>query len=89
MDINDKNSGDAIDGKDTNSTELQDKKTTSEKPQRGIRFWTIIVTLCTVGLLGAFENTVVATSLSFITRDLDMGDNYVWVTNAFFLTRYD
>ncbi|KAL4876599.1 major facilitator superfamily domain-containing protein [Aspergillus karnatakaensis] len=36
----------------------------------------------------ALENTVVATSMPTIVRALDIGDNYVWITNAFFLTRY-
>lgn len=50
------------------------------------RFWVIMATLCVIGLLAAFENTVVATSLPFIVEDLGLGENYIWVTNSFFLT---
>lgn len=52
------------------------------------RFWAIMATLCVIGILSALENTVVTTSLPFIVTELDMGENYVWVTNVFFLTGY-
>ena len=55
---------------------------------RGIRFWSIIASLCVTGLLSALENTVVTTSLPTIVRVLDVGDNYIWITNVFFLTRF-
>ncbi|KIW48773.1 uncharacterized protein PV06_01338 [Exophiala oligosperma] len=61
-----------------------------EKPnasfQPTARFWAIMATLCVVGLLAAFENTVVAIALPVISEDLGLGENYVWVTNVFFLT---
>ncbi|KAI0867512.1 multidrug resistance protein fnx1 [Hypoxylon argillaceum] len=49
-------------------------------------FWAIIVSLCVTGLLSALENTVVVTSLPTIVEDLQLGQNYIWVTNIFFLT---
>lgn len=60
-----------------------------EKPkfERGPRFWAIIATLCVIGLLSALENTVVTTSLPYIITELNLGENYIWVTNVFFLTR--
>ncbi|KAA6407165.1 MAG: Major facilitator superfamily general substrate transporter [Lasallia pustulata] len=54
--------------------------------KRGFQFWAIIATLCVVGILSALENTVVTTSLPFIVQDLHLGENYIWVTNVFFLT---
>ncbi|PWY82164.1 DNA repair protein RAD50 [Aspergillus heteromorphus CBS 117.55] len=54
--------------------------------ERGFRFWIIIATLCVIGILSSLENTVVTTSLAFIVTDLNMGGNYIWVTNVFFLT---
>ncbi|KAJ5503714.1 Major facilitator superfamily domain general substrate transporter [Penicillium fimorum] len=54
--------------------------------KRGFQFWTIIFALCVTGLLGALENTVVSTSMPTIVADLNIGDNYIWITNAFFLT---
>jgi hypothetical protein len=56
--------------------------------RRGFKFWAIIFALCITGLLGALENTVVSTSMPTIVEDLGIGDNYIWITNAFFLTRY-
>lgn len=54
---------------------------------RDWRFWAIIATLCIIGILSSLENTVVTTSLPYIVTQLDLGENYVWVTNVFFLTR--
>lgn len=45
-----------------------------------------MLALCTTGLLGALENTVVTTSLPTIVDELQLGRNYIWVTNIFFLT---
>ncbi|OQE39080.1 hypothetical protein PENCOP_c007G03307 [Penicillium coprophilum] len=54
--------------------------------KRGFQFWAIIFSLCVTGLLGALENTVVSTAMPTIVDDLNIGDNYIWITNAFFLT---
>ena len=69
------------------STDNVGKKPTEGTP-RDFRFWAIIASLCVTGLLSALENTVVTTSLPTIVRDLNLGDNYIWITNVFFLTRY-
>ncbi|KAI1381463.1 major facilitator superfamily domain-containing protein [Hypoxylon crocopeplum] len=53
--------------------------------QRGIRFWAIIIGLGVTNLLGALENTVVSTSAPVIVSDLQLGENYIWITNAFFV----
>ncbi|KAJ5823819.1 Major facilitator superfamily domain general substrate transporter [Penicillium robsamsonii] len=66
-----------------------DREEAMAKPppmKRGFQFWTIIFALCVTGLLGALENTVVSTSMPTIVADLNIGDNYIWITNAFFLT---
>ena len=70
-----------------NSTANGGKKPTEGTPHN-FRFWAIIASLCITGLLGALENTVVTTSLPTIVRALNLGDNYIWITNVFFLTRY-
>ncbi|KAF4768657.1 hypothetical protein HAV15_002484 [Penicillium sp. str.  len=54
--------------------------------RRGFGFWTIIFALCVTGLLGTLENTVVSTSMPTIVEDLNISDNYIWITNSFFLT---
>jgi len=56
--------------------------------EKGKRFWAIIGSLCVAALLSALENTVVATALPFIVTKLDLGADYIWVTNVFFLTGY-
>ncbi|KAI0197237.1 DNA repair protein RAD50 [Xylaria flabelliformis] len=78
-------SGDApasLDGTNSARSGQQEKTKFNKDP----RFWAIIATLCVIGILSALENTVVTTSLPFIVTQLDLGDNYVWVTNVFFLT---
>lgn len=56
--------------------------------RRGLSFWAIITALCVMSILTALENTAVTTSLPVIVQELNMGENYIWVTNVFFLTRY-
>ncbi|KAI8958861.1 MFS general substrate transporter [Daldinia sp. FL1419] len=55
-------------------------------PPRDFRFWAIIIALCTVSLLSAAENTVVVTALPTIVEKLNVGQDYVWISNVFFLT---
>jgi hypothetical protein len=55
------------------------------KPNK--RFWAILTTLAVIALLSSLENTVVMTTLPLIATQLDLGDNYIWVNNAFFLTK--
>lgn len=87
---------------DANSGEEQDRHATvnvpgeltehaqAEAPGRshhGFQFWAVMIALCITSLLGSLENTVVTTSLPTIVKDLSFGQNYIWVTNIFFLTR--
>ena len=57
------------------------------KPKYGWRFWLIFPALCATAFLASLEATLVSTALPTINRDIQTGDNYVWVINAFFLTR--
>ncbi|KAI1087848.1 MFS general substrate transporter [Rostrohypoxylon terebratum] len=57
-----------------------------ERRRRDYRFWAIMVALCIVSLLSAAENTVVVTSLPTIVEKLQVGQDYVWISNVFFLT---
>ncbi|OTA96643.1 hypothetical protein M434DRAFT_392581 [Hypoxylon sp. CO27-5] len=82
-DLNNRNSfPECADG----NTNAQIPSALDEKPQRGFRFWAIIVALCIVSLLSAAENTVVVTSLPTIVEKLKVGQDYVWISNVFFLT---
>ncbi|KAK6955965.1 hypothetical protein Daesc_003612 [Daldinia eschscholtzii] len=60
--------------------------TPNANPKRDFRFWAIIFALCTVSLLSAAENTVVVTALPTIAEKLNVGQEYVWISNVFFLT---
>lgn len=51
------------------------------------RFWLIMLTLCFSVTLASLESTVVITSLPTIVEKLEMGKNYIWVANAYFLSR--
>ncbi|RAH75067.1 MDR family MFS transporter [Aspergillus aculeatinus CBS 121060] len=51
-----------------------------------IRFWLVFIALCVTSLLAALEGTVTSTALPTIVADLQIGDNYPWVSNAYFLT---
>jgi hypothetical protein len=60
---------------------------TSKSTSKDVRFWGIMVALCIASLLGGLETTIVTTSLPTIVYELDIGDDYVWITNSLFLTR--
>lgn len=85
----------ASEEKQSQSSSETGVKTKAELPDpmqsdfpRGARFWAIIIGLGVTNLLGALENTVVSTAGPTIVTDLEIGEDYVWITNAFFLCRY-
>ncbi|KAF2716474.1 MFS general substrate transporter [Polychaeton citri CBS 116435] len=53
---------------------------------KSVRFHGILAALCVATLLCGLETTVVTTSLPTIVHELNIGDDYVWITNALFLT---
>jgi hypothetical protein len=61
--------------------------TVPKSSRKDVRFWGIMVALCIASLLGGLETTIVTTSLPTIVYELDVGDDYVWITNSLFLTR--
>jgi hypothetical protein len=63
------------------------KHPTTKSTQKDVRFWGIMAALCIASLLGGLETTIVTTSLSTIVHELEIGDDYVWITNSLFLTR--
>ena len=50
-----------------------------------VRFWCIIIGLGITNLLGALENTVVSTAARVILTDLQLGERFIWITDAFFV----
>lgn len=63
-----------------------EEKDTAPRFKRGIRFWSIIIILGISGLLGSLEHTVVVTAGPYILQDLNMREEFVWITNGFFVT---
>ena len=53
--------------------------------QRTLSFWAIIVGLGITLLLAALENTVLTTASPAILAAIPLEDDWVWLTNAFFL----
>lgn len=51
------------------------------------RLYAIVVGLGIANLLAALENNVVAIAAPVILTDLKVGVDFVWITNAFFLSR--
>ena len=70
------------------SANAQDVATEKSPPQfqKGSRFWAILVVLALVSLLTSLEATVTSTVMPSIVADLGGGENYIWVSNAYFLT---
>jgi hypothetical protein len=73
--------------KPTIDADGEDGEKLPSKPHRGLQFWMIIAGLSLAGILPGLESTIVTTSLPTIVADLDIGDNYIWIANVFFLTR--
>ncbi|KAI0180761.1 MFS general substrate transporter [Hypoxylon sp. FL1284] len=67
-------------------TDAQTPRIPGGSPSRDFRFWVIIIAFCTMSLLSAAETSIVVTSLPTIVHRLGVGQNYVWITSAFFLT---
>ena len=62
------------------------EETDAPKFEKGPRFWAIIVVLSLISLLTSLEATVTSTVMPSIIVDLGGGENFIWVTNAYFLT---
>ena len=80
-----------LDESEVKST-AQDTSTTSSgdgeiQAKKDWRFWMILVALSVTGLLSAMEATVTSTALPTIVHNLNIGNNYSWVANVYFLTR--
>lgn len=69
------------------STDAQDE-TTKDPPtpmRKGPRFWAILVVLALISLLTSLEATITSTVMPSIIADLDGGEDYIWISNAYFL----
>ena len=53
--------------------------------QRSFGFWAIIVGLGITLWLAALENSVITTAAPAMLAEIPLGENWIWITNAFFL----
>ncbi|KAI0106402.1 MFS general substrate transporter [Nemania sp. FL0031] len=78
------------DSTNSGSPDVPASTTATGTPSRafkpGFRVYAIVVGLGVTNLLAALENTVVSVAAPVLLTDLDLGANFIWVTNAFFLS---
>lgn len=74
-----------IDDHSSNSQQQLEKPSKTHYP---LSFWLAFLGLCCTGLVSALDGSIVATALPSIIDSLQGGDDYVWVVNVYFLTRY-
>lgn len=82
---NDASIQDKNDKNDDDDDSEESKIVTANYGQGGARFWAVIMSLALTSFLASLENSVVVTSGPAIVADLEMGEEYVWVANAFFV----
>lgn len=51
-----------------------------------LQFWIVFLALLLATLLSALDGAIVATALPTISNDLNVGPDFVWVANVYFLT---
>ncbi|PGH19024.1 hypothetical protein AJ79_00058 [Helicocarpus griseus UAMH5409] len=72
----------------TPSQENQECQDDVEKkaPHHNWRFYIIFIGLVATGVLSALDGAIVSTALPTIVAELDIGADYIWVANIYFLT---
>lgn len=74
--------------KDTTSSGATKESSAEVSPapfKRGFQFWAIMSGLGVTSLMASLENSVVVTAGPAMVADLEMGEEYVWIANAFFV----
>lgn len=85
----DSSSGPHSSPSDQDQSDLPDPNDPEEAPHvYGWRFYAIFGGLIATTLLSALDGAIVATALPTIAATLDLGPNYVWVANIYWLTGY-
>ncbi|RYP30775.1 hypothetical protein DL766_004723 [Monosporascus sp. MC13-8B] len=64
------------------ASEISEAPETTGGTRKGFRFWAIVAALGMSKLKLALEIIIVTTSLPTIVQKLDIGADYVWVTNG-------
>ncbi|KAI1076750.1 major facilitator superfamily domain-containing protein [Whalleya microplaca] len=52
----------------------------------GLQFWLIVVAIILSAIVSALDGSAVSTALPTIVAELELGPNYVWTVNIYFLT---
>lgn len=77
-------------GTDTEKEKEKEKEDKDSPPppvfKKGPRFWAIIFVLSLISLLTSLEATITSTVMPSLVAELDGGENFIWVSNAYFLT---
>ena len=76
------------DPKSRSPTAEPDEVTKEAPTPKGPRFWLTFVCLILTAFVSALEGSIVSTALPSIARALDASENYIWVVNVYYLTRY-
>lgn len=66
------------------TTEIEDTEGVTSV-SKGWRFWIIFLSCCFLALLVSLDGTAVVIALPHIVNHLQMGDDFVWVANSFWL----
>ncbi|KAF2728906.1 MFS general substrate transporter, partial [Polyplosphaeria fusca] len=78
----------SLDEKETengSTTPEETSPTAASAAPKSLKFWSVFLSLCLLGLSTALEATIVTTALPTIIESIDIGSEYVWVGNAFLL----
>lgn len=65
---------------------LQDATMEKKVFEKGPRFFAILFVLALTSLLTSLEATITSTVMPSIVADLAGGEDYIWISNAYFLT---
>jgi len=66
---------------------IEASKVTDPGLVRDWHFYMVFVALSITALLSSIEATIISTALPTIVNNLNVGSNYAWVANSYFLTR--
>ncbi|KAI1406849.1 major facilitator superfamily domain-containing protein [Hypoxylon sp. FL1857] len=79
-------SHDQIDDTSLESGAAREGTLPTESVRHSMSFWMVILALTLAAIIGTLDSGVVTTALPTIVEDLNMGANYIWVTNIYLLT---
>lgn len=65
--------------------EIEDTEEVTPSVSKHWRFWIVFLSCCFLALLVSLDGTAVVIALPRIVNDLQMGDDFVWVANSFWL----